>query len=89
MLIRLYSIYDRVAGVYGDPFVSVNDATAARGFTVAQSNPESMISVCSSDYQLWYIGSMKNTSGEVLCTDAFEPYKVADGKPGEVFKDEQ
>ena len=43
MLIRLYSVYDRVACLYADPFSSPNDATAARAFTIAQSNPESML----------------------------------------------
>ena len=43
MLIRLYSIFDRVARVYADPFVSINDATAARAFTLAQSSPDSML----------------------------------------------
>lgn len=88
MLIRLYSVYDRVACVFGDPFVSVNDSTACRSFGFAQSSPESMLSVCPSDYQLWYIGSMDNISGEILCFDDFEPYKVADGQPREVSKDE-
>lgn len=85
MLIRLYSIYDRVACVFADPFVSVNDATAARSFTLAQSSPDTMLSASPQDYQLWYLGSMKNSSGEILCTDAFEPHKVCDGQPREVI----
>ena len=89
MLIRLYSIYDRVAHVFGDPFTSVNDATASRAFGFSQSSPESMLSLCPSDYQLWYLGSLDNTSGDILCCDDYEPYKVADGQPREVFKDEQ
>ena len=40
MLIRLYSVYDRVARIYAEPFVSVNDATAARSFTLAQASGE-------------------------------------------------
>lgn len=88
MLNRLYSVYDRVARVYAEPFVSVNDATAARSFTIAQSNPESMLFVSPQDYQLWYIGSMDNTSGDILCCDDYEPYKVCDGQPREVTENE-
>ena len=87
MLIRLYSIYDRVACVYADPFVSVNDATAARSFTLAQSSPDTMLFASPQDYQLWYIGSLDNTSGELLAYDdpECEPHKVCDGQPREVI----
>lgn len=91
MLIRLYSIYDRVAHVYADPFVSVNDYTAARSFTLAQASPESMLYAAPADFQLWYIGSMDNSSGELLSYDdpATEPHKVCDGQPREVVNHEQ
>ena len=90
MLIRLYSIYDRVARVYADPFVSVNDATAARSFTLAQASPDTMLYSSPQDFQLWYIGSLDNSSGELLAYDdpEFEPYKVADGLPREEFDHE-
>lgn len=86
MLIRLYSVYDRVARVYADPFVSVNDATAARAFTIAQASPDTMLYASPADYQLWYIGSMDNTSGDLLSSDfpETEPHKVCDGQPREV-----
>lgn len=84
MLIRLYSIFDRVARVYADPFVSINDATAARSFTFAQSSPDTMLYASPGDFQLWYIGSLDNTNGDILCCDDYEPYKVCDGQPREV-----
>lgn len=84
MLIRLYSVFDRVARVYADPFVSVNDATAARSFTLAQSSPDSMLYAAPADFQLWYLGSMDNTNGDILCFDDYDAYKVADGQPREV-----
>lgn len=91
MLIRLYSIFDRVARVYADPFVSINDATAARSFTLAQSSPDTMLYASPADYQLWYIGSLDNNSGELLSYDdpATEPHKVCDGQPREVTEHEQ
>ena len=86
MLIRLYSVYDRVAQVYADPFSSPNDATAARSFTLAQSSPDTMLYSSPQDYQLWYLGSLDNNSGELLAYDdsATEPHKVCDGQPREV-----
>lgn len=86
MLIRLYSVYDRVAAVYADPFSSPNDATAARAFTLAQASPDTMLYASPGDYQLWYIGSLDNVSGELLSygDPATEPHKVCDGKPREV-----
>lgn len=90
MLVRLYSVYDRVANVYAEPFTAVNDATAARSFVIAQSNPESMLYAAPQDFQLWYLGSLDNNSGELLAYDdhATEPYKVCDGKPREVTEHE-
>ena len=90
MLIRLYSVYDRVAQVYAEPFSAVNDATALRSFTIAQSTPESMLYASPADFQLWYLGSMDNSSGELLSYDApeCEPHKVCDGKPREVTEHE-
>lgn len=91
MLIRLYSVYDRVAQVYAEPFSAVNDATAVRSFTIAQSSPESMLYASPTDFQLWYLGSLDNSSGELLSHDdpATEPHKVCDGKPREVVDHEQ
>lgn len=90
MLIRLYSVYDRVARIYADPFSSPNDGTAARSFTLAQSSPESMLYAAPQDYQLWYIGSLDNASGELLSYDTLDcqPHKVCDGQPREVTEHE-
>lgn len=84
MLVRLYSIYDRVAQVYADPFVSVNDATAARSFMLAQSSPDTMLFASPQDYQLWFLGSMDNRTGDIDSA----PFKVCDGQPREVMEHE-
>lgn len=89
MLIRLYSVRDRVACLYADPFSSPNDATAARSFTLASSSPDSMLYSSPQDFSLWYIGSLDNSSGEIFSSGSeFEPYKVCDGKPREVTEHE-
>lgn len=80
MLVRLYSVFDRVAQIYADPFSSPNDATAARAFSMAQSSPDSMLFASPQDYQLWFLGSMDNCTGDIDCA----PFKVCDGKPREV-----
>ena len=87
MLIRLYSVYDRVAQIYAEPFVSPNDATAARAFNIAQSTPESMLYASPLDYQLWFVGSFDNSSGFIRSGDD-DLYKVCDGKPREVTEHE-
>ena len=90
MFIRLYSVFDRVACVYADPFSSPNDATAARAFNLASSSPDSMLYASPQDYQLWYLGSMDNSTGDILTGDfpETEPHKVCDGKPREVTEHE-
>lgn len=88
MLIRLYSVYDRVARIYADPFVSPNDATAARAFNIAQSSPDTMLYASPEDYQLWYIGSLDNQDGVLLSCNEYEQYKVCDGKSREVTEHE-
>lgn len=90
MLIRLYSVFDRVAQVYADPFTAVNDATAVRAFNIAQSSPESMLYASPTDFQLWFLGSMDNSSGELMSYGypATEPHKVCDGHPREVTEHE-
>lgn len=84
MLIRLYSVYDRVAAVYADPFSSPNDATAARAFTLAQSSPDSMLFASPGDFQLWFLGSMDNRTGDIESA----PFKVCDGTPRVVTEHE-
>lgn len=84
MLIRLYSVYDRVACIYADPFSSPNDATAARAFNMASSSPDSMLYASPQDYQLWYLGSYDNRTGDIESA----PFKVCDGKAREVTEHE-
>lgn len=89
MMIRLYSIYDRVARVFSDPFVSVNDATAVRAFHMAQSMPDNMLCASPEDYQLFFISEFDNHTGEFPIDDVrCIAYKIEDGRPMEVCVDE-
>lgn len=84
MMIRLYSIYDRVARVFSDPFVSINDATASRAFELSQLSPDSMLNAAPCDYQLFFLGEFDNHTGSFADDIGGVMYKVADGRPKEV-----
>lgn len=53
MIYGLYSIYDKVTGVYGEPFVAVNKQTAIRRFQYLMSQSKMVADDCS----LYYLGS--------------------------------
>ena len=88
MLVRLYSVFDRVSCVFDHPLVCSNDAAAARAFNITQSTPDTLLYASPADFQLWYLGSMDNRSGDISTDGDFEPYKVCDGKPREVSEHE-
>lgn len=61
-MIRVYSVYDKVAQKYNPPFVTENDETAKRSFFQACKN-----SPFGSDFSLYYIGEFADTeSGKLL-----------------------
>lgn len=51
---KLYTVYDRVAGVHSAPFHSVNNATAQREFAYACNMPNTAYNTHPADYQLFY-----------------------------------
>ena len=80
MLKRYYAIYDKVAKVYSGLFEQQNDAVASRLFENQQKNKDSLISVKPEDFQLHYICTMEDGTGEV--TDNANMC-VCEGKPNE------
>lgn len=49
----VYSIYDRLSHLYGNPFIQVNDACAIRYFaSIVRKSPE----MPAGDYDLMFIG---------------------------------
>ena len=61
----IYSIRDKVAGIFNKPFVEVNDASAIRAFTNAvASHPDK------DDYELYSLGILDDNSGVIEDTDA-------------------
>lgn len=61
----IYVVFDKVAGTYGEPFTSVNDATAIRRFNYLMANSKMVANDC----QLYGIGWFNIESGSV---DGFE-----------------
>lgn len=60
----MYSIYDRCAGVYGQPVFCHNDMVAKRDFTrFCQSEQAAFMSA---DLQLYKVGSFDSDTGEVV-----------------------
>lgn len=58
MSFYVYSVYDKVAGLYGQPFVAVRDGVAIRSFMEFVNN-----SYSGKDCQLFKIGEFDNVEG--------------------------
>ncbi|WGL31368.1 nonstructural protein [Dipodfec virus UOA04_Rod_986] len=67
MVYGLYSIFDKVAGMYGNPFVQLNDNTAIRYFK-SQMN---QVQFEPTDFDLYKVGTFEPESGAVANTLEF------------------
>lgn len=61
MCYQLYSIYDKVAGLFSEPFCAANVALAVRRFNYLMSNSKMVASDC----QLYKLGSIDLSSGVI------------------------
>lgn len=60
---QMYSIYDKVSGLYSEPFVSLNDATATRSFNQRiKANPLAE----PTDFELYSLGVYSSESGQIV-----------------------
>lgn len=88
---NLYSFFDSCSGIFADPLVADNDATAKRLFEFSLANPN-VPNYVRKDAVLYGIGHFDNTTGTIV-QDSM-PYVVARGcyvqpRPrDEVFSDE-
>lgn len=57
------SVFDNVAGVYSNPFYSVNIAVASRDFARACTEPSSSLAVHPQDYSLYQLAEFDDSSG--------------------------
>lgn len=78
---KLYAIRDRVAGLYGEPWVSPRDELAVRRFDYIMSNAPMVADDC----ELYKVGFYDNTSGKIF---PIEPDFVIkyDKKRGEKYE---
>lgn len=60
---NIYSVYDRVRGVYDSPFVEPNDECAKRAFLCACSDPRAIYIYA--DLDLFKIGEFENDTGKI------------------------
>ena len=65
MKLYLYSVKDKVAGVFVEVMTGVNHLVARRNFYSAASVPGSSISRFPNDFELYCIGSFENDTGEL------------------------
>lgn len=72
MFKNLYAIYDTVAEVFNNPFVSINNQSAIRDFsTSVKEQPHK------DDYALYHIGAYDDNAGTITASDT--PLKIYSG----------
>ena len=62
---NFYSVYDKKAEVYSQPFTAINDEVAQRIITNCVDNPEHPYSMNPEDYQLSRIGTFDDSDGTI------------------------
>lgn len=65
---KLYSIYDRVSGLYSVPLCMQNDGVAKRNFPyICENDPQ--FKMFPGDLELYYIGDYNTSSGAIVPVD--------------------
>ena len=82
----VYSIYDKVAQVYHNPWVESSDQTAGRAFSLVCADKDTLYGTCPSDFVLYRVGMFNDVSG-VFC-ECEIPEKILDGRDMGVVSDE-
>jgi len=75
MLKKMFSVYDRVAKVWSDPFYSLSVGIAQRDFMNVSLDPNTSIGRNPNDFELWEVGIfndddcdiVKHVSAEKIC----------------------
>lgn len=62
MIFNMYTIFDRVSGTYGDPFLCLTDEVAKRKFNYTMSKAP----MVSADCQLYKLAEFDNVSGDLV-----------------------
>jgi len=65
MFLNAYSIYDVKAGIFSQPYFSVNNAAAVRAFAQVANDPGNQIAVNPEDYVLYKVGTFNDQTGDL------------------------
>lgn len=65
MKTRLYTIYDRKALAYHQPYYAITDAVAVRTFADAVADPNAIFGRHPNDYVLYYAGDFDDSNGQL------------------------
>lgn len=68
MLVQVYSIRDRKAESFMQPFFSLADGMAARSFSDMVNDPGQMVARHPEDFDLYAIGQFDDTDGRLVGT---------------------
>lgn len=69
---KVYSVYDEKALVYGLPTCFSTDGLALRSFADLVSNPNSNVNKYPSDFKLYRIGEFNDNNAEMIsCTPVY------------------
>lgn len=61
----LFAVFDKVAGVFGPPFVAVTPGVASRMVADELRRPDSMYAQHAEDFALYHVGSFEEQTGVV------------------------
>lgn len=74
---KLYSVRDKVSGLFGAPINDVNDDCAIRGFQIACNTEGTLMYAKPTDFELYSIGSFDEETGAFISQGAV---KIQDGR---------
>lgn len=66
MELKIFSVYDRKAGTYGQPFALQSRGVALRTFQSWVQDPNSFFAKFPDDFELYEIGVFHQVSGEIV-----------------------
>lgn len=72
MIQKIFSVYDRAANAYLQPFFMPARGLAIRAFTDLVNDEKNQFSKHPADYQLFELGSYDDNLGKLDCKDAPE-----------------
>lgn len=78
MIINIYSIYDKKAEAFGQPFYQHNHELARRSVIGAAKHPESLLGVHPLDFDVYYLGAFNDENGVITQVSPQHLFNVVD-----------